>query len=46
MASGLLFRSIHTLNECTSCHPKQFFSYRKSGGRTGRMMSVIGLTER
>jgi YfiH family protein len=28
---------------CTYCNPKLFFSYRRDGERTGRMMSVIGL---
>ncbi len=28
---------------CTSCHPNLFFSHRRDGGRTGRMMGVIGI---
>jgi YfiH family protein len=30
---------------CTSCHHEQFFSHRKDGGKTGRMMSFIGWKE-
>jgi len=30
-------------NLCTACHPEWFFSYRASGGETGRMMAVLGL---
>ena len=41
--AGLSKANIHELGQCTSCHPEQFFSYRQSGGRTGRMMNVIGI---
>ncbi|MGM9925293.1 MAG: peptidoglycan editing factor PgeF [Bacillus sp. (in: firmicutes)] len=30
---------------CTSCHDKEFFSYRRDGGKTGRLMSFIGWKE-
>jgi YfiH family protein len=45
LTAGLGVENIYTLNRCTSCEPETFFSYRKSGGRTGRMMSVIGVRE-
>ncbi len=28
---------------CTACHPEWFFSYRRSGGNSGRMMAVMTL---
>ena len=28
---------------CTACHRELFFSYRREQGRTGRMMSAIGI---
>lgn len=40
--AGIARTAIHSLHPCTSCHPEQFFSHRKTSGRTGRMMSVIG----
>ena len=33
---------IEIANLCTSCHPDQFFSYRRDGS-SGRMMSFITL---
>jgi len=41
--AGLSAERTFALNACTACGPEGFFSYRKSGGRTGRMMAVIGL---
>jgi polyphenol oxidase len=43
LAAGLKSRSIQLAGGCTSCHPDLFFSHRASGGRAGRMMSVIGI---
>jgi YfiH family protein len=34
---------IQTADFCTSCRTDLFFSYRKEGRRTGRMMAVIGI---
>ena len=31
---------------CTACHPEWFFSHRASGGRTGRMLAVLGIREK
>jgi YfiH family protein len=44
--SGVRPERVHTLPLCTMCRPEDFFSYRrdrKLHGRTGRLMSVIGL---
>jgi hypothetical protein len=43
LAAGLKPRAIHFVGGCTSCRPELFFSHRASEGRTGRMMSVIGI---
>jgi YfiH family protein len=43
LEAGLREENVHSLGECTGCSPQRFFSHRKSGGRTGRMMSVIGI---
>ncbi|MGB6686217.1 MAG: peptidoglycan editing factor PgeF, partial [Terracidiphilus sp.] len=43
LAAGLKPRSIRFAGGCTSCRPDLFFSHRASGGRAGRMMSVIGV---
>ena len=46
IASGVADGRIHTLPLCTICRPELFFSYRrdkKLHGRTGRLLSVIGL---
>lgn len=43
--AGLKESAIKVVGGCTSCHPELFFSHRASGGRAGRMMSVIGMRE-
>jgi YfiH family protein len=43
LAAGLKPRAIHLVGGCTNCRPEMFFSHRASEGRTGRMMSVIGI---
>ena len=43
MAAGVSEGNITALNDCTSCNPKRFFSYRAERGNTGRMMAVIGI---
>jgi copper oxidase (laccase) domain-containing protein len=40
---GLNPRNIAVSALCTGCRSDLFFSYRKEGRRTGRMMSVIGI---
>lgn len=43
LAAGLKPRAIHLVGACTNCRPEMFFSHRASEGRTGRMMSVVGI---
>lgn len=43
LPAGRIFEIGTGSDGCTACHPEQFFSYRRSHGRTGRMMSVIGI---
>lgn len=41
MDAGVLPVNITLANMCTACRPDLFFSYRTSGGNTGRMASLI-----
>ena len=41
--AGLKSDSISMTGGCTNCHRDLFFSHRGSQGRTGRMLSVIGI---
>jgi YfiH family protein len=46
--SGVAVERIHLLPLCTMCRPDLFFSYRqdrKLYGRTGRLLSVIGMRD-
>jgi purine-nucleoside/S-methyl-5'-thioadenosine phosphorylase / adenosine deaminase len=43
VAAGLLATNIFVSNLCTACQPDLFFSYRKEGPLSGRMLSVIGI---
>jgi hypothetical protein len=45
LVSGLPAGQIWVSRQCTSCHPELFFSYRRDGGHTGRMMAVIGMRQ-
>ncbi|PFA68969.1 laccase [Bacillus sp. AFS015802] len=45
LQSGLHSDQIHTSSFCSSCH-ENFFSYRRDGGKTGRIMSFIGWKEK
>lgn len=40
---GILEEKITNPRLCTSCHQDLFFSHRGEGGRTGRMLGVIGI---
>jgi len=41
--SGLPEAAIHMSGLCTSCHTDLFYSHRKEGAPTGRMMGYIGI---
>jgi polyphenol oxidase len=46
LESGVEATRVHLLPLCTMCRPEEFFSYRRDRpvyGRTGRLMSVVGL---
>jgi polyphenol oxidase len=44
LLAGLSPDKIYSLDLCTSCDTKRFFSYRAEGGKSGRMMAVIGIS--
>jgi YfiH family protein len=41
--AGLKKANVVQSRLCTVCHPEWFFSHRASGGKTGRMLAVLGL---
>jgi polyphenol oxidase len=43
LAAGLRARNIYSCGLCTACRADLFFSYRKEGPISGRMLSVIGV---
>jgi YfiH family protein len=43
LAAGVAAHNIEVSRLCTSCRPDLLFSYRAEKGRTGRMMSVVGI---
>jgi YfiH family protein len=46
LAAGLLEKNIFSSGLCTACHPDVFFSYRKQGPRSGRLLSAIALSRK
>ncbi len=44
MRNSISINNIVTSNECTKCNSDKYFSYRKTGSKSGRMIGVIGLT--
>jgi YfiH family protein len=46
LAAGLSSRSIFVSDLCTACRTDLFFSYRKEGALSGRLMSVVGIRPR
>jgi YfiH family protein len=42
--AGLKPEAVHVAPWCTACSPAWFFSYRRDGAVTGRMMACIGWT--
>jgi YfiH family protein len=45
LAAGLRAQNIFVSNLCTGCRPDLFFSYRKEGTQSGRLLTVIGMNE-
>jgi YfiH family protein len=43
VAAGLRPKNIYTSDLCTGCRTDLFFSYRREGAQSGRMLSVIGI---
>src|SRR5579859_4009779 len=43
LAAGLSEKNIFSSGLCTACHPSLFFSYRKQGPRSGRLLSAIAI---
>ena len=43
LEAGLAPARIHASDLCTACRTDLFFSHRKEGPRTGRMMAVVGM---
>ena len=43
LAAGVPAKNVETSPFCTSCRPDLLFSYRAEKGKTGRMMSVVGI---
>ena len=45
-AAGVPSTRIWAANLCTACHPEWFYSWRRDGAQTGRMLNVIMLDAR
>ncbi len=45
-SSGVRDENIEVSRHCTICNPELFHSYRRDKERSGRMLAVIGITER
>ena len=41
-AAGVPGKQLYEIGPCTSCAPKDFYSYRRQGGETGRQISIVG----
>jgi YfiH family protein len=46
LTAGLRTQNIFVSSLCTGCRPDLFFSYRKEGAQSGRLMAVIGIKDR
>jgi YfiH family protein len=42
-AAGVLSTQVWSANLCTACHPEWFYSYRRDGPHSGRMLNVVML---
>jgi len=43
LSAGISIENVWLADECTSCRPEKFFSYRRSSGRGGRQGGYIGM---
>lgn len=43
ISSGVLPEKLDRIALCTFCNTEKFYSYRRDNGKTGRLMTVIGL---
>jgi len=46
LAAGLRDANIFVSDLCTACHTDLFFSYRKEGAKSGRLLAAIGVKSR
>jgi polyphenol oxidase len=46
LAAGLHAQNIFESSLCTGCRSDLFFSYRKEGTRSGRLLSVVGIRDK
>jgi YfiH family protein len=40
--AGVAAERIHHVDDCTACRPEHYYSYRRDGPGTGRMISFVG----
>ena len=45
-STGVRAANIHVSTLCTACHTNLLFSYRKEGANSGRLMAVVGITNK
>ena len=43
---GITGKAIFASNLCTKCNENMFYSFRRDGNRSGRMMGIIGMSNR
>jgi hypothetical protein len=44
LRAGIPASQLHDAGICTSSNPGRYYSYRGEGGRTGRMLALLGLS--
>lgn len=44
LLAGIPAPQVHDAGICTSSNPGRYYSYRREGGRTGRMLALLGLS--
>ena len=43
ISKGVLAEHIHRNTDCTKCNQEKYYSYRRDGEKSGRMMGIIGI---